>query len=89
MADNRLLADLARKGGTKLLDVAIDTLFPVDAEKAAPARKTMLSVVAGTVALRLATRSVPGAILVGGALIAKRAYDKRHSAAEKKSEPKA
>jgi hypothetical protein len=31
----------------------------------------------GIAATRLATRSIPGALLVGGALIAKSVYDKR------------
>lgn len=33
----------------------------------------------GAVATRLATRSVPGAILVGGALLAKTLYDRKHT----------
>jgi hypothetical protein len=79
MADNRVLADIVRKGGGKLLNAAIDTLLPVDAEKLpAKARKTLLGGLAGTVAVRVATRSVPGAIVVGGAMLAKRLYDKRH-----------
>jgi hypothetical protein len=31
----------------------------------------------GLVATRIATRSIPGALAVGGALVAKRVYDKR------------
>ena len=31
----------------------------------------------GIVATRIATRSIPGALLVGGALLAKTVYDKR------------
>jgi hypothetical protein len=31
----------------------------------------------GVVATRLATRSIPGALLVGGAFVAKKLYDKR------------
>jgi hypothetical protein len=31
----------------------------------------------GIVATRLATRSIPGALLVGGAFVAKKLYDKR------------
>ena len=31
----------------------------------------------GIAATRLATRSIPGALLVGGALVAKKLYDKR------------
>jgi hypothetical protein len=78
MAGNRVLADIARKGGGKLLNAAIDTLLPVDAEKPA-AKKTLLAGLAGAAAVRVATRSVPGAIVVGGAMLAKRLYDKRHA----------
>lgn len=80
MADNRVLADIARKGGTKLLNAAIDTLLPVDAEKLPAKKRGLLGAVAGSVAVKVATRSVPGAIVVGGAVLAKRLYDKRHSA---------
>lgn len=89
MADNRLLAQIARNSGGKLLGTAIDVLLPVDAS--ATGRKTLLGGIAGVVAVRVATRSVPGAILVGGALIAKRLYDRRHAAPAKgaqKAKPK-
>ncbi len=78
MADNRVLADIARKGGGKLLNAAIDTLLPGDGAKPAGKKKSLLSGLAGAAAVRLATRSVPGAIVVGGAMLAKRLYDKRH-----------
>jgi hypothetical protein len=79
VTDNRTLARIARRGGGKLLNAAIDTLLPVDAQKLPAARKALLGGIAGTVAVRIATRSVPGAILVGGAMLAKRLYDKRHA----------
>jgi hypothetical protein len=80
MADNRVLADIVRKGGGKLLNAAIDILLPGDSEKpAAKKRKSLLGGLAGVAAVRVATRSVPGAIVVGGAMLAKRLYDKRHS----------
>jgi hypothetical protein len=74
MAGNRVLADIVRKSGGKLLNTAIDTLLPDDAGK----KKTLLGGLAGVAAVRLATRSVPGAIVVGGAMLVKRLYDKRH-----------
>ncbi|MFO1254832.1 MAG: hypothetical protein U1E37_04105 [Sphingomonadaceae bacterium] len=79
MADNQLLRKLARSNGGKLLDAAIDTLLPVDASKLPARKKSLLGGLAGAVAVRVATRSVPGAIVVGGALIAKRLYDRRHA----------
>ena len=79
MTDNRLIAKIARKNGSKLLDAAIDTLLPVDAAKLPKRKQTLLGGVVGAVAVRVATRSVPGAILVGGAVLAKRLYDHRHA----------
>jgi hypothetical protein len=87
MADNRLLSRIARQNGGKLLNAAIDTLLPVDGAKAGKA--SLLGTVAGAVALRVATRSVPGAIVVGGALIAKRVYDRKQAKAGKKAGKKA
>ncbi len=39
--------------------------------------KGLLGAGLGVVATRLATRSVPGALLVGGAFVAKKLYDRR------------
>ena len=87
MADNRLLARIARQNGGRLLNTAIDTLLPVKAGTAD--KKTLVGGVVGAVAVRVATRSVPGAIVVGGALIAKRLYDRRHADTAKKGKTKA
>lgn len=80
MADNLLIAQIARRNGGKLLDAAIDTLLPVDAQTLPERKRTVLGGLAGALAVRVATRSVPGAIVVGGALLAKRLYDRRHAA---------
>ena len=77
MADNRILAQIARRNGGNLLNTAIDVLLPVDAAKSG--RTTLLGGIVGAVAVRVATRSVPGAILVGGAVVAKRLYDRKRS----------
>ncbi len=87
MADNRLLSRIARQNGGKLLNAAIDTILPVDSAKTG--KPSLLGTVAGAVALRVATRSVPGAILVGGALIAKRVYDRKQAKTGKKAAKKA
>jgi hypothetical protein len=78
VADNRIIADIVRKGGGKLLNAAVDTLLPASSEQTAARKKTLLGGLAGAAAVRVATRSVPGAIVVGGAMLAKRLYDKRH-----------
>ena len=80
MADNRLLSKIARTNGSKLLDAAINTLLPVDAAALPSAKKTLLGGIVGAVAVRVATRSVPGAIVVGGAVLAKRIFDRRQAA---------
>lgn len=84
MADNRLLAQIARSGGSKLLNAVIDKVLPVTAaaegaEPAPPRKKSVLGGIAGAMAVRLASRSIPGAIVIGGSLLAKRLYDRRHA----------
>ena len=95
MAVNRILAAIARQGGGKLLDAAISKVLPTAAAPAQDAaKKTMLGGIAGMIAMRVATRSVPGAIVVGGAVVAKKLYDRRHAGKRagktaKKDSPKA
>jgi len=68
-----LLARIARKGGGRLLDHAVGRL-----EAAAPAKKAGIAgKLAGAALVRIATRSVPGAIVVTGGLIAKTLHDRR------------
>jgi len=89
MADNRVFRQIARSNGGKLLNAAIDTLLPVDTDKLPAKKKTLLGGIAGAVAVRVATRSVPGAIVVGGAVLAKRLYDRRQAKAAPKASEKA
>ena len=42
---------------------------------------------AGAAMARIATRSVPGAIVIGGGLLAKMLYDRRHASAQKPASP--
>jgi hypothetical protein len=95
-ARNRLLARIARRGGAKLLDLAVANVFPTKDEKiqgapagepGAPAepkpeakpKPSLTRGLAGTAIARIATRSVPGAIVVGGGILAKALYDRRRS----------
>ncbi|MBX9643248.1 MAG: hypothetical protein K2W91_03995 [Novosphingobium sp.] len=89
MADNRVLRQIARSNAGKLLDAAIDTVLPAGGDKAVPRKKTLLGGIAGAVAVRVATRSVPGAIVVGGAMIAKRLYDRKRARSAPKASEKA
>lgn len=78
MAGNKILAEIVRKGGGKLVNSAAGKLMAPGGDTA-PAKKTLLGGIAGAVAVRVATRSVPGAIVVGGSLIAKTLYDRRRA----------
>ena len=78
---SRLLATIARRGGGKLLDLAVGRILPDSAEPAKKApllKRSLTGSLAGAALTRIATRSVPGAIIVGGGLIAKALYDRRH-----------
>lgn len=79
MATNRILASIIRQGGGRLLNTALARALP-DEPATAGKRKNLLGGIAGAVALRVATKSVPGAIVVGSGLIAKKLYDRRKAA---------
>lgn len=98
MSGNRILASIVRTGGGRLLNAAVGRLLPD--EPAEPGkRRNLLGGIAGTLAMRVATRSVPGAIVVGSGVLAKKLYDKRRAKqaqdaaagapAQKESPPKA
>ena len=79
---NLLIADLALRGGGQLLRRLVErTLLGA---KYSPAKaknivggRTMFQTLVGTAVARIATRSVPGAIVVGGGLLAKTLFDRR------------
>jgi hypothetical protein len=81
-----ILAKLARQHGGKLLDGAIGKALPATGGKG-----SLLSGIAGAALVRIASRSVPGAIVVGGGLLAKTLYDRRRikRAPKPPAEPKA
>lgn len=85
MATNRILATILRQGGGRLLNTAIAKALPDEPAEAAGKKKNLLAGVAGFVALRVATKSVPGAIVVGSGLIAKKLYDRRQATKAAKS----
>ncbi len=76
-----IMARLVREAGGKLLDLAASRLeSPAAPVAAAVGKKASLTrKVAGAALLKVATRSVPGAIVVGGAVLAKTLYDRRHA----------
>ena len=73
-----LLARIARSTGGKLLDRAAERLFPA-ASKAPKAAPSITRAIAGAALTRIAARSVPGAIVVGGGILAKGLYDRRRA----------
>ena len=79
---NLLIADLALRGGGQLLRHAVERTvlgakFSPDKAKKVIAGRSMFQTLIGTAVARIATRSVPGAIVVGGGLLAKTLYDRR------------
>ncbi len=79
---NLVLADIALRGGGLLVRHAIERgllgrrYAPEKASKILKGR-TVSEALLGTAVAKLATKSVPGAILVGGGLLAKTLYDRR------------
>ncbi len=79
---NLLIADLALRGGGQLLRHAVERTvlgakFSPAKAKNVIAGRSMFQTLIGTAVARIATRSIPGAIVVGGGLLAKALYDRR------------
>ena len=83
MAISTILRKIARQHGGKVLDGAIGKALP-----GTDGKGTLLSGIAGAALVRIATRSVPGAIVVGGGLLAKTLYDRRRAKRAPKTPPK-
>jgi hypothetical protein len=80
-----LLARIVRRGGGKLLDVAAGRLFPEEVDT--PGAKGSLGrTIAGAAITRLATRSVPGALVVASTLLAKSLFDRRLAKKEQREQ---
>ena len=85
MAD-KIITHLARRGGNRLIDLTLGRVLPED--PALPKKRpTLLGGLAGAAAVRIATHSVPGAIVVGGGWLAKMLYDRRRAKRAQKPEP--
>jgi len=81
---NLVLADIALRGGGQLLRHAVERGLLGKAVGAARAKnlikgRSMGQTLIGTAIARIATRSVPGALIVGGGLLAKTLYDRKHA----------
>jgi hypothetical protein len=91
---NLIIADLVLRGGGRILRNLVErnvlkTKYPADAAKSIVSGRGMAQTLISTAVARVATRSVPGAILVGGGLIAKALYDRRKGADAKAKGEKA
>jgi hypothetical protein len=80
-ATNVLLTDLVLRGGGQIMRHAVErtilgTRYPAEKAKNIVKGRSMVQTVINTALARIATRSVPGAILVGGGVIAKTLYDR-------------
>lgn len=93
-ATNLILADIALRGGGRLLRHAVERTLLGTKYSSAKARdivagRGMVQTLVGTAVARIATRSVPGAIIVGGGLLAKTLYDRGRDRAAAKAEGEA
>lgn len=78
---NLLLTDLILRGGGQIMRHAVErtllgTKYPKGKAKSIVKGRSMVQTIVGTALARIATRSVPGAILVGGGMLAKTLYDR-------------
>lgn len=78
---NLLLTDLVLRGGGQIMRHAVErtllgTRYSRDKAKNIVKGRSMMQTMVGTALARIATRSVPGAILVGGGVLAKTLYDR-------------
>lgn len=86
-ATNLLLADIALRGGGALLKRAVEAgLLGAVGKGTGTVKGTVKGSslgrnLVGTMLVRVATRSVPGALIVGGGLLAKTLYDRKRSRA--------
>lgn len=87
---NLVIADIALRGGGRLLRHTVERVLlgaKYSPEKAKDIVKgrSMTQTLVGTAIARVATRSVPGALIVGGGLIAKTLFDRRKGARKAKA----
>ena len=88
---NLIIADFALRIGGQLLRHAVErTLLGAkysknDAKNLVKGR-SMAQTLVGTAIARIATRSVPGALVIGGGLLAKTLYDRRKGKAAARAE---
>jgi hypothetical protein len=79
-----IFAQFLRKNGQSLIEKAVDSVVmgkdSPNAKSASLPRR-----IAGAALMRVATKSVPGAILVGGALLAKHLHERKRAKSQEPS----
>lgn len=88
---NLVIADIVLRGGGQILRHLVErTLlqakYSPGKAKAIVKGRSMTQTMVGTALARLATRSVPGALVVGGGLLAKTLYDRKRGKAVVRAE---
>ena len=83
---NLLITDLLLRGGGRLLKNVVERSVLGASFSSAKAKKivkgrSMTQTLVGTALARIATKSVPGAIVVGGSVLAKALYERRRKGA--------
>lgn len=91
---NLLIADLVLRGGGRLLRQVVETnvlktKYSHEKAKRIVSGRGMAQTLFSTAVARIATRSVPGAIVVGGGLLAKALWDRSKGAHAKAEGEKA
>lgn len=76
-----VLADIALRGGSRLLSMAVNRALLGRNGSGKLVPRSLGGKLVGTALTRVAMRSVPGALVVGGGLLAKTLYDRRRSKA--------
>lgn len=88
---NLVLTDIVLRSGGQLMRHAVErtllgTKYSKQAARDIVKGRSFTQTLVGTAIARLATRSVPGAIVVGGAMLAKTLYDRSHDRAAEQAE---
>jgi hypothetical protein len=88
---NLIIADIALRSGGRLLRHVVErtllgVTYPPDKARRIVKGRGMVRTLVGTAVARVATRSVPGALLVGGGLLAKTLFDRSRKRGEAEAE---
>ncbi len=88
---NIVIADIALRSGGQLLRHAVERTLLGATYSKGTARdivegRSMTQTLVSTALARLATRSIPGALLIGGGMLAKSLFDRRKSRGQAKAE---